>query len=49
MEMKQKSSCELVNTYEALEHIMGINGLHPHSLSTIDRLHSKVNKHTRNR
>ena len=49
METKQKSYCELVNTYEALEHIMGINGLHPHSLSTIERLHSKVIKHTRNR
>lgn len=49
MEIKQKSSCELVNTYEALEHIMGINGLHPHSLSTIERLHNKVIKHTSNR
>jgi SAM-dependent methyltransferase len=49
METKQKSFCELVNTYEALEHIMGINGLHPHSLSTIERLHNKVIEHTRRR
>ena len=49
METYRKSSCELVNTYEALEHIMGINGLHPHSLSTIEQLHIKLANHTKNR
>jgi len=49
METKQKSSCGFVNTYEALEHILGIKGLHPHSLSTIEQLHNKVIDHTKNR
>ena len=49
METRRKSSCELVNTYEALEHIMGINGLHPHSLSTIEQLHNKIITHTKNK
>jgi SAM-dependent methyltransferase len=49
METERKSTCELVNTYEALEHIMGINGLHPHSLSTIEQLHTKVINHTNNK
>ena len=47
METQRERTCELVNTYEALEHIMGINGLHPHSLSTIEQLHYKVIDHTR--
>lgn len=34
--------CELVNTYEILEHIMGISGLHPHSLNTIKALRLKL-------
>jgi len=49
MENQHKSSCELVNTYEALEHIMGINGLHPHSLSTIEQLHNKIINHSKNK
>ena len=39
-------TCELVNTYEILEHVMGISGLHPHSLTTIDMLHKKLADHT---
>ena len=39
-------TCELVNTYEILEHVMGIDGLHPHSLTTIDMLHKKLADHT---
>jgi len=49
MENQHISSCELVNTYEALEHIMGINGLHPHSLSTIELLHNIIIDHTKNK
>ena len=40
------STCELVNTYEILEHIMGIEGLHPHSLTTIDTMLDTIVKHT---
>ena len=43
-----KSTCELVNTYEVLEHIMGIEGLHPHSLKTIDIIFEEVARHTSN-
>lgn len=43
-----KSTCELVNTYEVLEHIMGIEGLHPHSLKIIDIIFEEVARHTRN-
>ena len=39
-------TCELVNTYEILEHIMGMDGLHPHSLTTINMLHNKLADHT---
>lgn len=42
----EKSTCELVNTYEVLEHIMGIEGLHPHSLKTIDIIFEEVARHT---
>ena len=38
-------TCELVNTYEILEHVMGMDGLHPHSLTTIDMLHKKLADH----
>jgi len=38
-------TCELVNTYEILEHVMGMDGLHPHSLTTIDMLHKKMADH----
>lgn len=41
-----KNTCELVNTYEVLEHIMGIEGLHPHSLKTIDLIFEEVALHT---
>ena len=49
METQRKSVCEMVNTYEALEHIMGINGLHPHSLSTIEQLHNKLIDHIKDK
>lgn len=39
-------TCELVNTYEILEHVMGMDGLHPHSLTTINELHKKLAYHT---
>lgn len=42
-----KSTCELVNTYEILEHIMGIDGLHPHSLETVNNIFNKVIEHTK--
>lgn len=38
-------SCERVNTYEVLEHIMGIKGLHPHGLDTIRDMRLKLAKH----
>ncbi len=38
-------TCELVNTYEILEHVMGMDGLHPHSLTTINMLHEKLVNH----
>ncbi|MCH2229210.1 MAG: class I SAM-dependent methyltransferase [Crocinitomicaceae bacterium] len=44
---KYNSTCELVNTYEILEHIMGIEGLHPHSLTTINNLFNVIAKHTK--
>lgn len=47
--MKQyNNSCELVNTYEVLEYIMGISGLHPHSLNTINEVFDKIASHTNN-
>ena len=46
---KYNSSCELVNTYEILEHFMGIDGLHPHSLNTISNLFDEIAKHTKNK
>jgi len=44
---KHNSTCELVNSYEILEHIMGIEGLHPHSLTTINNLFNAISKHTK--
>lgn len=40
--------CERVNTYEVLEHIMGIRGLHPHRLSTIRDMRFKLAQHVSN-
>lgn len=40
-----KSKCELVNTYEILEHVMGIGGLHPHRLDTIKDIRIKLVQH----
>ncbi len=40
-----KASCELVNTYQVLEHVMGINGLHPHRLDTIREMRLKLIQH----
>lgn len=34
--------CELINTYEVLEHVMGIKGLHPHRLDTIKEMRAKL-------
>lgn len=39
------TSCELVNTYEVLEHVMGINGLHPHRLLTVRNMRIKLVRH----
>lgn len=46
--MENNSTCELANTYEILEYIMGINGLHPHSLRTIDTIFNIIAEHTKN-
>lgn len=39
------SSCEVVNTYEVLEHVMGISGLHPHRLAAIRQMRLKLVDH----
>lgn len=39
--------CQPVNTYEVLEHIMGITGLHPHSLDTVHDIYQHVATHVR--
>ncbi|MCW9031644.1 MAG: class I SAM-dependent methyltransferase [Gammaproteobacteria bacterium] len=49
MNTHSSASCELVNTYEVLEHVMGINGLHPHSLDSINTLFQKISDHTKNK
>lgn len=41
-------NCELVNTYEVLEHVMGIKGLHPHRLDTIREMREKLVRHVNN-
>ena len=41
-------ACELVNTYEVLEHVMGIRGLHPHRLNTIRDMRVKLVRHVSN-
>lgn len=45
----KSTTCELVNTYEILEHVMGMKGLHPHSLKTIERVFRKMSVHTKNK
>ena len=40
--------CERINTYEVLEHVMGIRGLHPHRLSTIRDMRFKLAQHVSN-
>lgn len=42
------STCELVNTYQVLEHVMGINGLHPHRLDTVRNMRRKLIQHVKN-
>ena len=42
------TSCEIVNTYEVLEHVMGINGLHPHRLAAIKNMRVKLVQHVSN-
>lgn len=37
--------CERINTYEVLEHVMGIKGLHPHRLDTIRSMRLKLVQH----
>ena len=37
--------CEIVNTYQVLEHVMGISGLHPHRLSTVRKMREKLVMH----
>lgn len=37
--------CEVVNTYEVLEHVMGISGLHPHRLAAIKNMRLKLVQH----
>jgi SAM-dependent methyltransferase len=42
------TSCELLNTYEVLEHVMGIKGLHPHRRDTIRDMRLKLVQHVNN-
>lgn len=42
------ANCEVVNTYEVLEHVMGIGGLHPHRLDAIRNMRLKLVQHVRN-
>ena len=42
------ASCELLNTYEVLEHVMGIKGLHPHRRGTIRDMRLKLARHVNN-
>ncbi|HEU0187895.1 MAG TPA: class I SAM-dependent methyltransferase [Gallionellaceae bacterium] len=43
-----KPTCELINTYEVLEHVMGISGLHPHRLDTVRAMRRKLVNHVMN-
>jgi ubiquinone/menaquinone biosynthesis C-methylase UbiE len=39
------ATCERINTYEVLEHVMGINGLHPHRLRAIRNMRRRLVHH----
>ena len=39
------NNCELINTYQVLEHIMGISGLHPHRLDAVQSMRAKLVQH----
>ena len=40
-----ETKCELLNTYEILEHVMGMKGLHPHCIESINKLRSRLARH----
>lgn len=42
------ASCDLINTYDVLEHVMGMNGLHPHRKDLIDNLRQQMAEHIDN-
>ena len=42
------ANCEIVNTYEVLEHVMGISGLHPHRLAAIRNMRVRLVQHVNN-
>ncbi len=39
------NNCELINTYQVLEHVMGISGLHPHRLDAVRSMRAKLVHH----
>lgn len=41
--------CEVVNTYQVLEHVMGIHGLHPHRLDTVRHMRDRLVRHVNGR
>lgn len=41
-------SCDLINTYDILEHVMGMNGLHPHRRELISDLRHQLVRHIEN-
>jgi ubiquinone/menaquinone biosynthesis C-methylase UbiE len=41
-------SCDLVNTYDILEHVMGMSGLHPHRRDLISNLRHQLVHHIEN-
>lgn len=43
------NDCQLVNTYQVLEHVMGIHGLHPHRLDTVRAMRRKLARHLADR
>jgi SAM-dependent methyltransferase len=40
-----ETKCELLNTYEILEHVMGMKGLHPHCIESINKLRNRLAQH----
>lgn len=38
-------ACERINTYEILEHVLGIDGLHPHRLEVVRKMREKIAYH----